>query len=234
MSYCVECGVELDSSAKKCALCGTHIVNPNRHNEEEAKAPFSEEKFVPKEIHTRFIAGIVTLVMTIPNIVCFLLNAVFFSDSFWSFYVLSTSFLMWVVCVVPFFLKKHRTYFIWAFDTAAIALYVYFFFAMQKGGDWYYDCALPIVLFNAFLVLIYIIWVRRKKRHSLLKALFIFSDIALGCLVSGLLLDIEGAVWYAGEAGIIIFLCIVAVLIFLTVCYCSKTVREWLSKKLFV
>ncbi len=234
MSYCVECGVELDSSAKKCALCGTQVINPNRPAEPQTQPPFSEEKYIPKEVQTKFVAGVVTLVMLIPNIVCFLLNAVILPEGFWSLYVVSTSFLVWVVCVVPFFLKKHRTYFIWGFDTAAVALYVYFFFAMSRGGSWFYDCALPIVLFNAFLVLIYIIWVRRKKRHSLLKALFIFSDIALGCLATGLILDAEGAVMYAGETGIIIFLCMVAVLIFLTVCYCSKTVRAWLSKKLFV
>ena len=29
MSYCVNCGVELDNSAKKCALCATPVVNPN-------------------------------------------------------------------------------------------------------------------------------------------------------------------------------------------------------------
>ena len=28
MSYCVNCGVELDDSAKKCALCDTPVINP--------------------------------------------------------------------------------------------------------------------------------------------------------------------------------------------------------------
>ena len=28
MSYCVNCGVELDASAKECPLCNTPVLNP--------------------------------------------------------------------------------------------------------------------------------------------------------------------------------------------------------------
>ena len=34
MSYCVNCGVELEKGAKKCPLCGTEVINPNEINEE--------------------------------------------------------------------------------------------------------------------------------------------------------------------------------------------------------
>ena len=29
MSYCVNCGVELEPSLKKCPLCNTPVINPN-------------------------------------------------------------------------------------------------------------------------------------------------------------------------------------------------------------
>ena len=35
MSYCVNCGVELDNSLKKCVLCDTPVINPNVKNEIE-------------------------------------------------------------------------------------------------------------------------------------------------------------------------------------------------------
>lgn len=28
MSYCVNCGVELDASASECPLCNTPVINP--------------------------------------------------------------------------------------------------------------------------------------------------------------------------------------------------------------
>lgn len=234
MSYCVNCGVELDDSAKKCALCSTPVINPNLPAKEENTAPFSPQAHIPSQIKVRFIAGLVSLIMLIPNIVCVLINALWFNESVWSVYIFATSFLAWVVFVVPFFMKKNRSYFMWGFDTAAIALYVYVFFAVQHGAGWYYNCALPIVLFNSFLVLIYMIWVKTKKRHSILKALFIFSDIAVSSLVSGLILSVAGGVKYTAEIGIIIFLCIVAVIVFLTACYCSKSLRRWMSKRFFI
>lgn len=234
MSYCVNCGVELDDSAKKCALCNTPIINPNLTDINEDESPFSPQAHIPKQVKVRFIAGLISLIMLIPNIVCILINALWFNESVWSVYIFATSFLAWVVFVVPFFMKKNRSYFMWAFDTVAIALYVYVFFAVQKGSDWYLNCALPIIAFNSFLVLIYMIWVKAKKRHSLLKALFIFSDIAVSSLVCGLILSVMANIKYTAEIGIIIFLCIVAVIIFLTVCYCSKSVRRWLSKRFFV
>ena len=39
MSYCVNCGVELDDSAKKCALCGAPVLNPYLDEPEEALPP---------------------------------------------------------------------------------------------------------------------------------------------------------------------------------------------------
>ena len=33
MSYCVNCGVELDATAKKCALCDTPVYNPAQKQE---------------------------------------------------------------------------------------------------------------------------------------------------------------------------------------------------------
>lgn len=30
MSYCVNCGVELDKTCSVCPLCNTKVINPNR------------------------------------------------------------------------------------------------------------------------------------------------------------------------------------------------------------
>ena len=44
MSYCVNCGVELDKTAKECALCNTPVMNPREVIAQNAKTPFPEEK----------------------------------------------------------------------------------------------------------------------------------------------------------------------------------------------
>lgn len=236
MSYCVNCGVELDDSAKRCALCQTPVINPNKTQKaaEDSQSAFSQITHEPKELQKRFVALIVSLVMFIPNLVCFTVNAVIFPESFWSIYVMGTSLLAWTVLVLPFFLKKHRAYFMWAFDTAAVSLYVYLLYVMGKERDkWYNECALPIIIFVAALTLIYLIWVRHKKRGNILKALVICINIAFSCLAIGLILSVGAGLKFATEIGIILFLCIMAVVAFLTYCYNSKSMRKWLSERMF-
>ena len=44
MSYCVNCGVELDNSTLKCPLCDTPVINPNiLKNQKEKENKMSVE-----------------------------------------------------------------------------------------------------------------------------------------------------------------------------------------------
>ena len=92
MSYCVNCGVELDDSAKKCALCDTVVINPAKGEKKtEAVAPFSDEVYMPKTVKARFFAGLASLIMLVPNMACLLVNALILKDGFWSAHILSLS-----------------------------------------------------------------------------------------------------------------------------------------------
>lgn len=237
MSYCVNCGVELDKSAKKCALCKTPVINPNEPKKSGAEeTPFAEKPFIPTQLKRRFVAYIVTMVLLIPNIVCTLVNAIFYAGAFWSFYVAATSFLLWVVFVFPFYTKKLRPYLMWGFDTVAVCFYVFFFFVMgyERESAWYYTAALPIILTTSLLVLLYMLWTGKKKRHWVLKFLLVTADVAVLSVVSGLALDLGCAVKYAFEVGAIIFVSCAVLAAFLGYCYSSRHMREWLSKRFFV
>lgn len=235
MSYCVNCGVELDNSAKKCALCGTVVVNPakNENINETVNAPFSEQLYIPKTVKARFIAGVISLVMLVPNMACFLVNLLLLPGNFWSAHIMSASALFWVVFVLPFFIKNRKTYFMWAFDTVAVGAYTFFLMNRLNVLQWYATCAMPITILISLMVLFYIIWVRSKKRSGILKALAICAETALAFLGGGVLLSTMASVQYAAEIGFIVFVCIVAVVAFLAYCYRSESMRSWLSKKLF-
>lgn len=234
MSYCVNCGVELDESAKSCALCSTPVMNPNKAETEYVTLPFSSEEHIPKSVKARIVALIVTMILVVPNIVCLLINALFFSSAFWSFYIGATSFLLWVIFVFPFLTKKLHPYIMWGSDTAAVALYVYIFFALGNDTiNWYIKAALPIIFANSLLILIYMIWVRKKKRHWVLKTLHVFADIGISALICGSILSVELSVPYASTIGIITFICFMSIVAFLSYCYSSKTIRKWFSKRLF-
>ena len=40
MSYCVNCGVELNSNEKRCPLCSTPVINPNIDNKQMDLPPY--------------------------------------------------------------------------------------------------------------------------------------------------------------------------------------------------
>lgn len=237
MSYCVNCGVELDESAKKCALCDTPVVNPIRPVSEE-QTPFSKfEHIPPAAANHRFIAYIISAALLIPNLVCFLSNAVFYSGSFWALYVNATSFLVWVLLVFPFFTKKLKPYLMWFVDTVGIAFYVYFFFVLgyeKETTGWYYTCALPIILTASVLVLLFMLWLKSKKRHWVLKSTAVMIIIAVLSLVSGTVIGHATSFVHAFDVGLIVFVSCLIAIAFLIYCYQSKSMRRWLERKFFI
>ncbi len=235
MSYCVNCGVELDDSAKKCALCSTTVINPNKpQTDDEVISPFSKDEHIPKQVKARITALIISMFMLVPNIVCLFINAIFFHGSFWSLYVGATSFLVWIIFVFPFLTKKLYPYLMWGFDTISVALYIFFFFAMGNDStNWYLSVALPIIIAVSLLVVIYMLWVKKKKRHWFMKTMHIFADIGLVGLFSGALFSAELGVEYASAVGLIIFVCCLSIVIFMLYCNTSKTLKKWFTKRFF-
>lgn len=235
MSYCVNCGVELDGAAKKCALCETPVVNPNIKEEVKAEPVFSNEVFeISEGKKKKFFSALATTIIAIPQIVCFLINVFIYKGSWWSLHIIGAGFLAWVIFILPFFIKKMRVYLMWAFDTLAVAIHSLIVMHLTGTLSFYLKGALPVIVLNSALVLSYILWVRAKKRHWVLKILFIVSCIALSSIGTGSILSFLCGVKYAFELGTICFASLIAIVAFLSYCYSSKTIRRWLSKRLFV
>ena len=124
----------------------------------------------------------------------------------------------------------------WALDTVGVAAYVYFFFALQhqSGKDWYFMCALPVIAMVSFMVWVYMLWSKKKRRHWLLKSELIIADIAVGSVVFGALLKNVTSYKSAFDVGMIIFVSCAVLIAFMVYCYSSKHMRRWLSKRFFV
>ncbi len=236
MSYCVNCGVELDDSARKCALCQTPVLNPNKPIQTEAETPFSEKTHIPKNTKIKFIALLISVILFVPAIVCLLIDFLFFPKVSWSIFIGSSLLLLWIIFVLPSFIKKLRPYFMWGFDTLAVALYVYLFFVMDNDYlmVWYTKGILPMIIINAILILVYMIWAKHKKRHWLLKTLHIFSACGISALLCGWIFSSQLAVPYIFSIGFIMFVCMLVLVAFLSYCYSSKSIRKWLTKKFFI
>ncbi len=235
MSYCVNCGVELDKSATKCVLCDTPIYNPKENIPIDAPTPFSQTPIeIRSSVKVKFTAIIISFIILIPNIICVLLNLFLQPDYLWSMYVISTSLLVWVVFIFPFITTKRKPYLMWGFDSLATALYIFVFYALaSKDEGWYYSIAIPAIAITSACSFYFIHWYRQRARHWTSKVLHIFVDITI-------ILSVLVVCFYVNNylfASVITSICALsslAVLFFWLYANKSKKVRAWLAKKLFV
>ena len=235
MSYCVNCGVELDKSAKKCALCSTPVINPNEKvNEVASEKPFSENIQLPKSIKKEFIAFVISVIMLIPNIVMLFLNVFFIRQGFWSIYAAAASLLLWVLFVFPFFVKKSRPYLMWAFDTIAAASFFFVVFALQEIELSVTSSVLSIIFLISAAVLILIIWLRARKHHWTANVIVFLVETTVVSLLAGLFTAHFTKNYNFFIVGIVISVCTLVMTGFFIYCNRSKHIRSWLNKAFYI
>ena len=93
MSYCVNCGVELDKTCKVCPLCNTKVINPKQPPDTAAPKPFPSLEGHAEQVPRRDITILMTVILATTAVVCGLLNLFFFQFGSWSLYVIG-------ICVV--------------------------------------------------------------------------------------------------------------------------------------
>ena len=97
MSYCVNCGVELDPSAKTCPLCGT----PAWHPELDAPPYFPANSAAVQPASRREAAILLTAMLVSVSLCCGLLNLFLPTDRPWSLYVIGAAVMLWVWFTLP-------------------------------------------------------------------------------------------------------------------------------------
>ena len=97
MSYCVNCGVELDPIAKTCPLCGT----PAWHPELDAPPYFPANSAAVQPASRREAAILLTAMLVSVSLCCGLLNLFLPTDRPWSLYVIGAAVMLWLWFVPP-------------------------------------------------------------------------------------------------------------------------------------
>lgn len=180
MSYCVNCGVELHESEKKCPLCDTVVINPNIISGEPAESVFPrEQKLVDIIAERRLWASIVSIVLAIPASICLLCNFGIQKELSWSLIVTSALVMVWAFIVPVLLMKKINYIALFIIYTIGI-LFFLFVMCWQVGGNWFLSIAVPIVL--CFMCVVSINTVVMKNNIAKLYAASVFF-ITIGAMV---------------------------------------------------
>ena len=80
MSYCVNCGVELEENARECPLCSTPVVNPREQTRRDASA-FPEQKGQVETVKRKDLGLLLSMVILASVATCGILNLLVFKST---------------------------------------------------------------------------------------------------------------------------------------------------------
>ena len=189
MSYCVNCGVELDATLKDCPLCNTPVINPSQLKEAQKRRPFPEEKVPVEMIKRKDMGLLVSIVLIAIAVTCGGLNLLVFKENYWSLAIIGACLLLWVILLPEIVYHKLNVYLAVFLDGVAVVVYLYLLTWLTESNDWFYGVAVEIVLFITVLLEIYILCLKVLPKSILTYALY--SVTALGILCVGLELLID-------------------------------------------
>lgn len=232
MSYCVNCGVELDSSLKACPLCKTPVYNPYETSYVKSKTPFPTERGQVEEVKRKDLAILFSILLLTISITCGLLNYLVFDGSRWSLLVIGVCMLLWVLFIPLFIWRKINAYVALLADGVATAMYLYMITHVTLSDQWLWGLGLPIVILLTVIFEILAVCIRKIPRSFLTNLLFFFLTVAAICVGIELLIDhyLGARLWLTWSA-VVLTVCVIISIMLITM-LSHKRIRNAVRKRL--
>ena len=232
MSYCVNCGVKLDSSLDVCPLCHTPVINPNELDKIKKAHPYPMEKGQVDSVRRSDVAILTVIVLLATSLSCLLLNLYVFTGTMWSLFIIGVCILLFVLLIPLIMYTKVPAYVSILFDGIALGFFLYLITFNTAGIHWFTGLALPIVVLLTILAEIFVLLLRAFPVSFISTALYIFVQIAMLC--AGLELLIRhyiNAPLRLTWSAIVLTVCSVIAIMLITV-LCIRRLREAIRRRL--
>lgn len=179
MSYCVNCGVKLRNSEKKCPLCSTPIINPNIKNElYEPAYPNNLEKF--KKINYKYVLKLLLTVLIIVSLITLFCDFITSKKLSWSIYVVLS--ILYLTCHLQYIFGKN-IYVNHIIELIGTQMFVLIITLLNDKIDWFLKLTLPLTIIIWIYLMLCTYISKRKKSNPLRKlalSLFLSSLILVG------------------------------------------------------
>ena len=202
MSYCVNCGVELESSLQECPLCHTPVINPKETGREIPPSPYPTDKGQVEVVKRKDLGILLSVVLTATGVTCLLLNLLVFGQSLWSLLVIGICICLFVFTFPAVYYSKMPIYISLLADGIAVAVYLYMIAYLTPSTDWFWQLGLPIVMLVTLCMEIFTFLLKKIPFSVLSGALCLFIEIPLFCaalelMIRRMLLDPLRLTWSA-------------------------------------
>lgn len=179
MSYCVNCGVELAPSEKRCPLCHVPVINPADPWKEPEEHPYPRRiETVEPHIDRRFFSLFATLILMVPILICLINDLFVHGKVTWSVFVIGGAGVVFVFFLLPFLIGKCSPVLLWTFDTVAVLGFLLLTERKVGGNDWFLPLALPLTLVLAAICLLFLQWFQTRRS--------ILMSMAFLCYAAGI------------------------------------------------
>ena len=229
--YCVNCGVKLAETEKKCPLCGVEAYHPAIKPEQAA--PLYPAEQYPRAVSSFGLMVVLTTAFLMSMLITFLCDMQMSPQITWSGYVIGGLITAYCWFVLPFWFKKPNRVIFVPCDFAVAALLL-LYIDLTLESNWFLSLALPVTGFTCLVVTTVITLLRYIRRGRL----YIFGGaitamgafmLLLGFLVNLTFFEPSFTMWslYPMTALALIGL----MLIFLALC---RPARETMQRKFFI
>lgn len=189
MSYCVNCGVELEKGRKECPLCNTPVINPKELGVQPKQPAFPREKGQVEVVKRKDMGVLISIVAVATSVTCGILNLLVYDSSRWSIAIIGACALLWVMLIPAVIYTKLPVYVYLLLDGLMVAVYLYMITFVTGNDSWFWGLALPITGLVTLLVEIFALCIRKLPVSFLTTALYIFTGIGLLCSGLEVLID---------------------------------------------
>ncbi len=193
MSFCVNCGVRLGASERKCPLCGVQVINPIQPQRTRTPAlyPPADGSCSPvARFDRRTIAFVITCVLALPALLSAAVDWVYGDALSWSLYVLGAAVMLWVFFVLPLLAtraesRERSPAALLIPDTVALLTYLWLIERLSAPDTWFVTLALPIAGTVCLLVIVNAVLIHRCVLRGL------YALVAILLAVAWLVVTIE-------------------------------------------
>lgn len=174
--YCINCGVKLADSEKKCPLCGTTVFHPEL-TRPEGERLYPEDRYPSQQMNQHSVRIILTTLFLVPLFITLLVDLQINGSVSWSGYVAGALVLGYVVMILPMWFRKPNPVIFVPVDFAVTGGYLLYIDLVTRGG-WFLSFAFPVVGAMGLIVTAVVTLCRYLRKGRL----FVFGGafVALG------------------------------------------------------
>lgn len=177
--YCVNCGVRLADTEKRCPLCGVEAVHP-QISRQAGEPLYPRQAYPEPQLPPRTAQIIVTTLFLLPLLITLQCDLRINGAVTWSGFVAGALAVAYSLLVLPYWFRRQNPVLFAAVDFMAVGLYL-LYINHAVNGDWFLSFALPVVSYVGLVVMAVLVLLRRVRRGRL----YIFGGafLALGALM---------------------------------------------------